>query len=268
MHPLIPYFVQPSLHLFWKFDIHGWGVAVCTGILLGTSIAAKRAETLGLDPDVVHDYGVWAVVSGFIGAHIVETVAYNPHQFLQNPLEILKVWQGFSSFGGFLGTFVGTMIFRKVRKIRFLDYADSIALGMAPAWMFGRLGCFMAHDHMGVTTNFFLAVKFPQGARHDLGFEEMLGMMVLTGLMIAMRKVRGRGVSAGTLMAAYSLLRFPLDFLRLPDDDRRYFGLTPAQYGCFALFALGVYLVARGRRELANDPETAALQTAAQQPAS
>ncbi len=256
---MIPYFIQPSLHLFGPFTIHGWGVAVCTGILLGTYIAAKRAENLGLDPDVVNDYGVWAVVSGFIGAHIVETVFYETDAFLKNPLEVFKIWQGFSSYGGFIGTFVGTLIFRKVRKIRFLDYADSIALGMAPAWMFGRIGCFMAHDHLGIHSSSFLAVRFPDGPRFDLGLLEALLSAGLTLVMVSMRNVRGRGVSAGALMFLYSFARFFFDFLRIGDST--YFGLTPAQYGTFLIGGLGIWMIVRARRELANDPESARLQT-------
>lgn len=256
---MIPYFVQPSLHLFGPFTIHGWGVAVCTGILLGTYVAAKRAENLGLDPDVVNDYGVWAVVSGFIGAHVIETLFYETDAFLKNPLELLKVWQGFSSYGGFLGAFVGTLIFRKVRGIRFLDYADSIALGMAPAWMFGRIGCFMAHDHIGKHSDFFLAVKFPDGPRHDLGLYEAILSAGLTLLMMSLRNVKGRGLSAGALIAAYSFVRFFFDFLRIGDST--YAGLTPAQYGTFAFMALGIWMIVRARRELRDDPENAKLRT-------
>ena len=56
----------------------------------------------------------------------------------------------------------------------------------------------------------------------------------------------------------YAPLRFCLDFLReragtsvghslLASGDARYFGLTPAQWGCLPLFALGVALLRRAR---------------------
>jgi phosphatidylglycerol:prolipoprotein diacylglycerol transferase len=130
---------------------------------------------------------------------------------------------------------------------------------MAPAWMFGRIGCFMAHDHIGTPSTFPLAVNFPGGPRHDLGLYEAILMAFLSMLMYAMRDVRGRGVMAGTLMATYSFARFWFDFLRI--GDSKYFGLTPAQYGTFVLAAFGIWLVVRGRRELVNDPEAAMLRT-------
>jgi phosphatidylglycerol:prolipoprotein diacylglycerol transferase len=49
----------------------------------------------------------------------------------------------------------------------------------------------------------------------------------------------------------YAPARFVLDFFRATDvalPDRRYLGLTPAQWACLATFALGVHLWRLGAR--------------------
>ena len=56
------------------------------------------------------------------------------------------------------------------------------------------------------------------------------------------------------LVGAYAPVRFFLDFLRATDvalPDRRYFGLTPAQYGSIAatLAAIGIALWAKKHRK-------------------
>ncbi len=55
---------------------------------------------------------------------------------------------------------------------------------------------------------------------------------------------RPPGLLAASMAVAYSLLRFPLDFLRatdLPTSDPRYLGLTAAQWGALPLFAAGAW---------------------------
>jgi phosphatidylglycerol:prolipoprotein diacylglycerol transferase len=50
---------------------------------------------------------------------------------------------------------------------------------------------------------------------------------------------------------AYSPVRFAMDFLRVPQSeggDTRYAGLTPAQFGCIALFIYGLVMIGYIRR--------------------
>ena len=73
--------------------------------------------------------------------------------------------------------------------------------------------------------------------------------------LILRRKPRLWGFYGGILCAFYAPLRFLLDFLRERSEvlvpgvvataDARYLGLTPAQWACLPLFALGVALLVR-----------------------
>lgn len=275
---MIPYFQQPTLELWGPFAIHGWGVMVCIGIIFGTTFAGRQAKRVGLDPYVVDSYGIWCVVAGFIGAHFVHVLAYDPKSLKEDPLVLFKVWGGFSSFGGFLGAFVGTLIFRKVHKIEFRTYMDSIARGFAPGWMFGRIGCFLAHDHKGIETDFFLGLRWPTSAKkvefdiagctfqpglvrdahypavggvhHDLGLYDAMVAGTLWFIAMRMKPEWGRGVIAGTLFVAYGIARFFLDYLRV--YDARYGGLTPAQFLCLPLILGGIYFIWLGRKEVAQ----------------
>jgi phosphatidylglycerol:prolipoprotein diacylglycerol transferase len=148
--------------------------------------------------------------------------------------EILNPFGGFSSYGGFIGALGGLFYWCKRNKQPVMPYADSLGYGLAAGWMFGRLGCYTAHDHPGRFTDFFLGVKYPEGTRHDLGFEEALWAASVTLLFfILSRKQRPLGLYVGLLTFLYGPVRFALDFLRvtdLPGADPRYAGLTPAQW--------------------------------------
>jgi phosphatidylglycerol:prolipoprotein diacylglycerol transferase len=114
-------------------------------------------------------------------------------------------------------------------------------------WIFGRTGCFTAHDHPGQHTSFFLAVNYPGGPRHDLGFDELLFTIVMTIVLFRYaRKPRPPGHIIGLAALMYAPVRFGLDFLRATDvamPDQRYAGLTPAQWACLATMVLGLRLM-------------------------
>jgi phosphatidylglycerol:prolipoprotein diacylglycerol transferase len=89
-----------------------------------------------------------------------------------------------------------------------------------------------------------LAVRYPEGARHDLGLEEAIWALGTSLLFLLLsRRQRPLGLYVSLLSLGYAPVRFALDYLRvtdLPGSDPRYFGLTPAQYGTFFVLAAGL----------------------------
>jgi phosphatidylglycerol:prolipoprotein diacylglycerol transferase len=190
-------------------------------------------------------------------------------------MTVVKAWDGLSSMGGVLGALTGIVIFFRLEKLKLYPYWDALALGTAPGWAIARIGCYLVHDHPGIRTDSPLAVDYPAmagttpppgfligcadgvphpaygGPRYDLGIADAV---VLAAISVALyyiaRKKRGEGLLMGILASVYSVSRFSLDFLRASDlgfVDRRYFGLTPAQYIVMVLFVLGVRMIIRSR---------------------
>jgi phosphatidylglycerol:prolipoprotein diacylglycerol transferase len=242
---MIPYF---NGHLFdvAGLSIHMFGVLVALGVIIGDRIVVAQGRRRGLDPNDVKYMNARIVIGGFIVAHLVSVIFYYPERIKENPAVLLNPFAGLSSFGGFLGAFLAFLYYTKKAEIPRLAYADSVGLGLAVGWIFGRTGCFTAHDHPGRHTSFFLAVRYPEGARHDLGLYELLFTIVLTAILFAYnRKPRPPGRIIALAALIYAPARFALDFLRATDvarPDERYLGLTPAQWACLATAALGVYL--------------------------
>ncbi|MFH1016766.1 MAG: prolipoprotein diacylglyceryl transferase [Pseudomonadota bacterium] len=231
-------------------EFNAFGALVTTGFLLGSWLAVRRARIVGLALGPMHDIALLCLIFGFTVSHVVHMVAYHPRLLLDQPWLILKVWAGISSFGGFLGAGAAMWIYARRKGLPFLKYADALLFGLTPGWLFGRLGCTTAHDHPGRLTDFFLAVRYPGGPRHDLGLDEALWTLALIALVYFLgRKRKAEDPPPGTILAAtliaYGIPRFLFDFLRatdLPGSDARYFGLTPAQYGSVAIIVLGAYL--------------------------
>lgn len=245
---MIPYF---NGHLFDVFglSIHLFGVLVAIGVLVGDCIVIKEGAKRGIDERDVKFMNARIVIVGFIMAHLVSVIFYFPERIKENPLVLLNVWSGLSSFGGFLGAALAFVYYTRREKIPALRYADAVALGLVVGWIFGRTGCFTAHDHPGLHTTFFLSVNYPDGPRHDLGLDELLFTIVMAVILFRYaRTPRVPGRVIGLFATMYAPVRFGLDFLRARDvarPDERYAGLTPAQWACILCLAVGIWLLTR-----------------------
>jgi phosphatidylglycerol:prolipoprotein diacylglycerol transferase len=245
---LIPYIELPKLSLF-GITLHPFGILLAAALYLGYFLIKRRARVVGLDIPLICRGMIWMVAGAVVGGHLVEVLLYHPEQVLKNPLILVMVWTGLSSFGGFIGAVaVGIVFFRRAGKSP-LRYFDAIMYGLVPGWILGRLGCSIVHDHPGLHSDFFLAVAYPGGARHDLGFYELLLTIGLTVVLVLIRNRRPfPGFATATMLALYAPVRFGLDFLRV--SDRTYFGLTPGHYIAAAALALAVIMLVRGFRSV------------------
>jgi phosphatidylglycerol---prolipoprotein diacylglyceryl transferase len=254
---MIPWFniEFPSIPfpIIGKLTIHAFGILVATGIIVGLKLTKVRGRELGLVDEAVDSMVTWSLVLGFIIAHLFDVFAYQTFGKHPSWKDILNPIAGFSSFGGFTGALIGLFIWCRRNRQAVMPYADSLAYGLATGWMFGRLGCFTAHDHPGAHTSFFLAVHYPDGPRHDLGLYEALWAAGIALFFAWLRRRRKRplGTYVAILTLAYAPVRFGLDFLRardVPEPDPRYYGLTPAQWGCVGVLVAGIALSVWVRR--------------------
>ncbi|MBK7757266.1 MAG: prolipoprotein diacylglyceryl transferase [Deltaproteobacteria bacterium] len=262
MHPLIGPFEPLKIELFslpgfGPLTIYSFGVLVAFGFWAGAEVARRRASAHKLDPEVINRLIGYLVLGTFVGGHLGHALMYEPEVYLKNPIELLKVWDGLSSYGGFVACTLLTWWFFRVReRVAFWPYADVVAYGLPLGWMFGRLGCFSVHDHAGTSTEFWLGVygmcpdKPDTVACHDLGLYEAIYSGIMFGIFVFLgRKPRFSGFFVGWMAVLYGPLRLILDVFRHPDTDTRYLGFTPAQYLSVLVTLLGVAILLKRRGE-------------------
>jgi phosphatidylglycerol:prolipoprotein diacylglycerol transferase len=248
---MLPYL--PPLHLG---PVTTFGVLAMLGALCALTAGSRHAEKLGLDPAQAKRMAIWCAVGGVLGAHYVDLFLYQPgwsdaHDAVWR---FINPFAGISSYGGLLGGtlgFFGFALSRQLKRKR-LRYADAALIGVVVLLTFGRAGCASVHDHVGVATQFPLAVNFPAGnpsgvvgPHHDLGLYELaLFALLLAGAVVLLRRPRQPGLVVGLVAVGYAVPRFFLDFLRRPESDPRYGGLTPAQWCCLLTIAAAAALFA------------------------
>lgn len=282
---MIPYLQIPSLPIFDSVAIHPFGVLVATGILVGASLTIRRGRKLGLDEEMVKSMIFWSVFTGFVFAHVLDVLLYQNHP---DPkalfMALIDPRSGLSSMAGFLGAVVGMFGWCRFHKQRVLPYADSLAYGLATGWMFGRLGCFVAHDHPGNLVGqewySFLGVDYPCPEphcrllptdkrwiitasstpifpRYDMGFFEVIVAGALAAFYFIAERFKPRcGFFVAAIAIYYGPVRFVLDYLRVrggEGSDPRWpdtsWGLTPAQYAAVLVSLIGLVLIVRVRQK-------------------
>jgi phosphatidylglycerol---prolipoprotein diacylglyceryl transferase len=222
---MIPYFLQPVLHL-GPFEIHAFGVLVVVAVLVGGRMILRRAHGLGIPVAEMFRFCFCMYACGMIGAHLAKTAMDNAPAFLADPSIVLRTSSGVRSVGGLSGGFLGGLLWCRFRRLSFFETLrrlDIVAYALPVAWMIGRLGCALAHDHRGLPSSSWIAVRFPEGPRYDLGLIEFL---FLIGLAVTFRALDRRPRPVGFFFGLYGVLyggfRIWLDTLHL--QPMRFYG--------------------------------------------
>jgi phosphatidylglycerol:prolipoprotein diacylglycerol transferase len=235
---VFPYFPQPQIRI-GPVTVHAFGVLVVCGVLAGRAMILRRAARQGLSARTADRLCLWMLVCGFIGAHL--------YKALYEPRAILRDWTGIASFGGVLGGLLGGawwMQRQRMPRAERFQLLDIFAFCFPFAWAFGRLGCTLAHDHPGVLTTSWLAVRFPRGARYDLGLIELMFTLPLAAVFLVLdRKPRPPGLFFGLLWILYGGFRLWLDTLH--EAPTRYFGVTLDQIGGILGILVGLWVAGR-----------------------
>jgi phosphatidylglycerol:prolipoprotein diacylglycerol transferase len=244
---MIPFVEVHAIKVGDLVQVHPFGLLVVTGCFVGFMMARYEAISRGLDQGHLFRAFVWALVPGFLLSRWLSWLLYFPEIPVHNIAELFAIQESMSSYGGFLGGAIGGVLYLKRNELNIMAYVDSLVFGLVFGWFFGRLGCSLVHDHPGKLTDFFLAVDFPGGARHDLGFYEWLFTILLIAILLIVRREKpADGFITGLVCCCYGPVRFCLDFLRV--NDRLYGGFTPAQYFSIVFLLVGIWLLRRENR--------------------
>ena len=156
---ILPYLDLPPLG-----PVNSFGLLAMLGAFFGLTAGSRHAERLGLDLRYARRMAMFCGVGGVLGAHYLDLFLYQPG-WADKPDAVwrfLNPFAGISSYGGLIGGTVGFFLFTLSRRgIKKLRHADAAMVGVVVLMTFGRAGCASVHDHVGVASNFALAVDFP-----------------------------------------------------------------------------------------------------------
>lgn len=244
--------------------IQVWGLFVALGITLAIAIVIRLSKKKNINTERILQQVWWMILLGFVGARFFHVFLYEPSFYLQNPVEILKIWQGgLSSFGGLFGAVLGFFLFawrKKISNKSLWKHADIMSQAALFGWIVARVGCFFIHDHLGIQLGGLFSIDSMAGSDLELEVLEMegksprleLALVEIVALVplavfwiLSWSKKKKIGFYTVTLLIYYGVLRIILDFFRAADGpgaEIRYLKLTPGQLSAILLVIFAIWL--------------------------
>lgn len=250
-------------------DLRWYSLAYLAGIFLGYLYLLRMIRQPGAPMARRHadDLVFYAALGVILGGRLGYVLFYRPEFYAQNPLEIVKMWDGGMSFhGGVIGTSLGIIYLAWKEKLQWLRLHDYVACVVPIGLFTGRLANFVNAELWGAPTSVPWAVRFPEVVdglavvgppRHPSQlYEALLEGIVLFGILAWMFwKTRSRyepGKLVGAFLLFYGLFRFGVEFVREPDAHLVEFaqrtGLHMGQWLCVPMILGGAYLMATAKR--------------------
>ncbi|MFC7536429.1 prolipoprotein diacylglyceryl transferase [Sphingomonas sp. GCM10030256] len=254
------------------FELRWYSLAYLAGIFLGYWYLLKLIRQPGAPMARRHadDLVFYASLGVILGGRLGYVLFYRPGFYFENPLEILKLWDGGMSFhGGVIGTSLGILYLAWKQKLNWLRIHDYVACVVPIGLFTGRLANFVNAELWGAPTSVPWAVRFPEVVngiqvigppRHPSQLYEALleGVALFAILAWMFWRTQSRyepGKLVGAFLLFYGLFRFTVEFVREPDAHLVGFaqatGLHMGQWLCVPMILGGTYLMAtaKGRRQ-------------------
>ena len=226
---------DPILFEFGFISIRWYSLAYIVGILLGWWYGKKIIDIIipkeksEFQSKKFDELITVLIISIILGGRIGYIIFYNLTYYIEQPLDIFKLWMGGMSFhGALIGIIIGTYLFSSKKNIQTLFFLDLISC-VAPIGIFlGRIANFINGELVGKVTNFSWGVIFPQidmMPRHPSQLYEAL----LEGLLLFFvvnffiyRKNYITGTCSFIFLIFYGSFRIISEIFREPDPQIGY----------------------------------------------
>ena len=243
---------DPVAFQIMSFEIRWYSLAYIAGIIIGWMLCKKIFIRKSDINEKFDDYVTYLVIGIIIGGRLGYIIFYNFNYYINNFFDIFKVWEGGMSFhGGLIGIIVASILFSKKNNQDSFLYMDLVSLVAPIGIFFGRLANFINSELYGTPTDIPWAVTFIQVdnlSRHPSQLYEAIleGVILFIILMYFKNKdyLKKPGLISGLFLIFYSLFRFFIEFVRVPDEQLGYliFELSMGQIISLIFFVIGIIL--------------------------
>lgn len=151
----------PKFFSIFGFKIALYSVFIGLGVISGLLMAVHTAKKEKADPEVVWDFFIYELVFSIIGARIYYVIFFWD-SYKDNLIQIFNLRNGgLAIYGAVIAAFTTLYIFCRIKKQRFLRFADICMPGLILGQAIGRWGNFTNREVFGEYTNNLLAMRLP-----------------------------------------------------------------------------------------------------------
>ncbi|MCD4683085.1 MAG: prolipoprotein diacylglyceryl transferase [Bacteroidales bacterium] len=250
--------VNPEIFRIGNFAIRWYGILFALGFVIGYIILGQIFKKENIPSKLLDTVTTYMVIATVIGARLGHFLFYEPEYFLQNPLQILKIWEGgLASHGAAIGIFIALYIFsRKINKPYFWTL-DRIAIVVALAGFFIRIGNLMNSEIYGIETSLpwgFIFVLWGETVpKHPTQIYEGLSYLIIFFILYSIYLKKGTQLKHGYLFGLFMILlfsvRFLIEFIKEPQVGfEENMILNMGQILSIPFILIGTFIILRARK--------------------
>ena len=256
LHTNIP---NSTLINIGQIKIYWYGLFIVTGILTAMIVVLKLSEKYKISKETIINSVFYLIAGGIIGARAYHVLLELPY-YLNNPIEIIKIWQGgIAIHGAIFSGIVIAYFFAKKHKINFWQLLAIYAPGVAIGQSIGRWGNYFNQELFGLPTNLPWGIPIEPVNRmleyyganyyHPTFLYESLGNILIFAVLIfahrffIKKEYKFYEIIVLIYLGLYSILRFSLEFVRIDKTPEILNLRFPQIISLLILLIISVYLI-------------------------
>lgn len=239
-------------------QIHYYSICIFIAMLIGVFLVLKEAKRQNIDENKIIDLLFYAIIIGIVGARLY-FVIFHLDYYLNNPLNIFKIWEGgLAIHGGIIAALIFIYFYTKKKELNLLKILDILVVALLIAQAIGRWGNFFNSEAHGPETtletlnNLFVPEFVINGMQINgiyylptFYFESILCLLGFIIILIIRKKCKIGDLTAFYLVW-YGLVRFYIESFRT--DSLMFFDFKIAQIVSIIMVIIGVVLFIKSRK--------------------
>ncbi len=252
--------INPILLQIGPLKIHWYGMMYLAGFSMAWWLGNRRLQHNKIfTSEQLSDLIFYAAVGVVLGGRLGYILFYDLANYIEEPLNMLKIWQGGMSFhGGFVGVLIAVWLYARKLNLPFFQVTDFIAPLIPFGLGAGRIGNFINGELWGRHTDVAWGMVFSQIdniPRHPSQLYQAIleGLVLFIILWIFSKRPKPIMAVSGLFLICYGLFRFLIEFVREPDYHLGFIAfdwMTMGQILTIPMLIAGVVLIILAYRRM------------------
>jgi phosphatidylglycerol:prolipoprotein diacylglycerol transferase len=240
--------MYPIIQLSDSLYIPTYFLVIAIGYVLGMLWLVPRSRKFEMNPVIGLDVTMLIMTSGFIGSRLLHVILEQPERYINNPIEILKFWQGgFVFYGGAIAALITSLVYLRIKNESIAQWSFVFAPIIPFVYGIGRIATLLSGSGYGKPTTLPWGIMYPPGTEAPSGislhptpiYAALWAFSSMALLLLLQNKKFARGSILFLIMVIlHGLGRLLMEQLR---DDYRgplFFGFTVSTWlSCLIIIA-------------------------------